>query len=576
MKKLLKFLDRKALIFAIIAPLCMLLEVVMDLFQPKLMANIIDIGVANGDLNYVLSVGFKMIVIAVIGLLGGMGCAYTSAIAAMRMGGKLRGGLFSKIQTLSFADIDRLSTSSLITRLTNDVTQVQNMVLMGLRIMVRAPLLSIGGIFMAFSLSAKLSLIFVVAIPILSLVVFFIISKSLPAFSKMQSSLDKVNRVMRESLLGIRVIKAFNIEKKSMERFEEANDDLMEKSISAQSMNIILWPVVTLVMNLGVVAVLWFGGHMAYNGEIEIGNIMAFINYLLQIMGSLTMMVMIMMNYSRAQVSAERINEVLETVPSITDDAEIKKISGYDVEFDNVSFKYNSDSEYVLKDISFKIREGEKIGIIGATGSGKSSLVSLIPRLYDTTSGSVKLGGVDVRNISNEVLRENIGIILQENILFSGSIGDNLKFGKEDASLSEMESAIRDAQGYDFVNSQEEGYEKKVEQRGKNFSGGQKQRLSIARTLIKNPKILILDDSSSALDMETEGKLLRSIKERMKDSTLITIAQRVSAIMDADKIIVLDEGEINAIGTHLELIENCEIYRSIAISQLGEESVLNG
>ena len=575
MTKLLKYIKGNAIIYTILAPLMMFIEVIMDLNQPKLMSDIIDIGIANGDISYVLNVGFKMIVVAFIGILGGMLCGIFATLASMNMGKNIRQSLFDKIQSLSFLEIDKFKTSSLITRLTNDVTQVQNMVMMGLRGMVRSPLIFLGGIIMSLTISVKLSMIFLIAIPLIILSVTLITSKSIPFFTEMQKKIDNVNLVMRENLLGVRVVKAFTIENKVRERFSNANKELMDTSIKAQGVTILLWPLVTLIMNLSVVAVLWFGGNYVNNGSLEIGKIMAFINYLVQIMGSLNMLVMIIINFSRAKVSAERINEVLDIESSIKDRENTEKIENFDVEFKDVYFKYNKDGEYVLKDISFKASEGEKIGIIGPTGSGKSSLISLIPRLYDTTSGSVMIGNKDVRSLKIKDLRKIIGVVLQDTTLFSGSIADNLRFGMEDANEEMMDSATRDAQAFEFINSSNEGYNREVGQRGKNLSGGQKQRISIARTLIKNPKILILDDSSSALDMATESKLQNSIKNRMKDSTVFLIAQRISAVMDSDKIIVLDNGEIAAIGTHKELIKNCEIYRSIAISQLGEEAVLN-
>lgn len=575
MTKLLKYIKGSAIIYAILAPLMMFVEVIMDLNQPKLMADIIDIGVANGDISYVLNIGFKMIVVAFIGILGGMLCGVFATLASMNMGKNMRQGLFDKIQSLSFLEIDKFKTSSLITRLTNDVTQVQNMVMMALRGMVRSPLICLGGIIMSFTISVKLSMIFLIAIPLIILSVTLITSKSIPFFTEMQKKIDNVNLVMRENLLGVRVIKAFAIENKVGQRFNDANEELMNTSIKAQGVTILLWPLVTLIMNLSVVAVLWFGGNYVNNGSLEIGKIMAFINYLVQIMGSLNMLVMIIINFSRAKVSANRINEVLNVESSIKDREDADEINNFDVEFKDVYFKYNKDGEYVLKGISFKALEGEKIGIIGPTGSGKSSLISLIPRLYDTTFGSVMIGNKDVRNLKINDLRKIIGVVLQDTTLFSGSIADNLRFGMENANEEMMDSATKDAQAFEFITSSNEGYNREVGQRGKNLSGGQKQRVSIARTLIKNPKILILDDSSSALDMSTESKLQNSIKNRMKDATVFLIAQRISAVMDSDKIIVLDNGEIAAIGTHKELIKNCEIYRSIAISQLGEEAVLN-
>lgn len=575
MTKLLKYIKGSAIIYTILAPLMMFIEVIMDLNQPKLMSDIIDIGVANSDITYVLNVGVKMIVVAFIGILGGMLCGVFSTLASMNMGKNMRQGLFNKIQSLSFSEIDQFKTSSLITRLTNDVTQVQNMVMMALRGMVRSPLICLGGIIMSLSISVKLSMIFLVVIPLIILSVTVITAKSTPFFTAMQKKIDNVNLVMRENLLGVRVVKAFAIEDKVKERFSYANDDLMSTSIKAQSVTILLWPLVTLIMNLSVVAILWFGGNYVNKGSLEIGKIMAFINYLVQIMSSLNMLVMIIINFSRAKVSASRINEVLDVESSITDKEDAKKMNKFNIEFKDVYFKYNKDGDYVLKGISFKAEEGEKIGIIGATGSGKSTLISLIPRLYDTSSGTVMIGNEDVKNLKINELRSLIGVVLQDTTLFSGSIEDNLKFGKEDATEEMMISSVKDAQAFEFINANNEGFNREVGQRGKNLSGGQKQRISIARTLIKNPKILILDDSSSALDMATEAKLQKSIKNGMKNSTVFLIAQRISAVKDSDKIIVLDNGEIVAIGNHEELIKECDIYRSIAISQLGEEVVSN-
>ena len=571
MTKLLKYIKGYALICAILAPLTMAVEVFMDLLQPTLMANIIDIGIANRDLSYVIKTSFTMLITSGISFIGGISCSFLAVTAALKMGENLRFGVFSKIQTLSFLEIDKFKTSSLITRLTNDITQVQNIVLMGLRMMVRAPLLAIGGLFMAISLSSKLSITLLFSVPIIVFAVILILKKSMPLFKVVQEKLDNINIVMRESILGIRVIKSFNIEKHQENRFDEVNSELMNNSIRSQNINLTLWPISALVMNLSVVAVLWIGGNMVNTGDIEIGKIMAFINYLMQIMNSIIMVIGMSLSFSKAKVSADRINEVLDTQSSINDTKNPIRINNFDIEFKNVSFKYNENSEHVLENISFKAKQGEKIGIIGSTGCGKSTLISLIPRLYDVSEGEVLIGGVNVSNISLRELRDNIGVVLQDSILFSGTIEDNLKFGNKLADINMMEDASRDAQAYEFINSKEERYQSVVEQRGKNLSGGQKQRLSIARTLIKNPKILIMDDSSSALDMQTESYLQESIKNRMKNSTIITIAQRISGVMDCDKIIVLEDGKIFDIGTHNELLLHSEIYRSIAISQLGEE-----
>ena len=575
MIKLFKFFKGSAVICAILAPLVMILEVAMDLLQPTLLSNIIDIGVANHDLNYVLITGLKMIIAAIVGLFAGAGCSFLAAIAAIKLAEEVRQGLFDKIQTLSFLELDKLKTSSLITRLTNDVTQIQQMTNMLLRMMVRAPSTAIGGLVMAIILSKELSKIFVVAIPIILIVVMIILKKSFPLFKKMQQKIDNINLVMRESILGIKIIKALVIEDKQKDRFNDANEELTMASIKSQSMNLLLLPISTFIMNLTVVSVLWFGGNMFVSGNIEIGKIMAFINYLLQIMASIMMVINCMIMFSRAQVSAARINEVLDTKASIENKENSEEVKNFDIEFKNVFFKYNDHSDNVLEDISVKIKEGEKIGIIGSTGCGKTSFVNLIPRLYDATSGEILIGGVNVKNINIKQLREDVGIVLQESILFSGDIKSNLKLGNKNASEEELISASKDSQAYEFIMNKDNKFDEVVEQRGKNLSGGQKQRLSIGRTLIKNPKIFIMDDSSSALDMATEARLQTSIRNRMKDNTVLIIAQRISAVMDLDKIIVMDDGKISAMGSHKELLERSEIYRSIAVSQLGEEVLVS-
>lgn len=575
MIKLFKFFKGSAVICAILAPLVMILEVAMDLLQPTLLSNIIDIGVANHDLNYVLITGLKMIIAAIVGLFAGAGCSFLAAIAAIKLAEEVRQGLFDKIQTLSFLELDKLKTSSLITRLTNDVTQIQQMTNMLLRMMVRAPSTAIGGLVMAIILSKELSKIFVVAIPIILIVVMIILKKSFPLFKKMQQKIDNINLVMRESILGIKIIKALVIEDKQKDRFNDANEELTMASIKSQSMNLLLLPISTFIMNLTVVSVLWFGGNMFVSGNIEIGKIMAFINYLLQIMASIMMVINCMIMFSRAQVSAARINEVLDTKASIENKENCEEVKNFDIEFKNVFFKYNDYSDNVLEDISVKIKEGEKVGIIGSTGCGKTSFVNLIPRLYDATSGEILIGGVNVKNINIKQLREDVGIVLQESILFSGDIKSNLKLGNKNASEEELISASKDSQAYEFIMNKDNKFDEVVEQRGKNLSGGQKQRLSIGRTLIKNPKIFIMDDSSSALDMATEARLQTSIRNRMKDNTVLIIAQRISAVMDLDKIIVMDDGKISAMGSHKELLERSEIYRSIAVSQLGEEVLVS-
>ena len=575
-KLLLRFLKGSAIICAIIAPIMMILEVSMDLLQPTLLANIIDIGLVNNDTTYILTVGKKMLIVAILGLIGGSGCSVFTSIASMKLGQNLRTGLFNKIQTLSYADIDHLKPSSLITRLTNDVMQIQNMVTMLLRGMIRSPLLCIGGLIMSYILSPMLSIIFLIVIPIILISVVIVMKKSFPLFLAVQQKIDNINVVMRENILGVQVIKVFNIVNKQFNRFNDANNGLNSESIKAQNINMMLWPIVSLVMNFAVISVLWFGGIMVNRGLIQLGIIMAFINYIIQIMNALIMAVSIVINISRAKASADRINEIFDIVPAINNNDGTIKIEKYDVEFKNVSFKYNEDSDYVLKNINFQVKEGEKIGIIGGTGAGKSTLVSLISRLYDATEGEILIGGVNVKDLNLAELRKNIGFVTQENTLFSGTIERNLKFGSAEADRDLVEESVKEAEAYEFIMKKENAYESSVEQRGQNFSGGQKQRLCIARVLIRNCKIFIMDDSTSALDMATEAKLQNSIKKRMKNKTMFVIAQRISAIADADKIIVLDNGTINAIGKHDDLIKNNEIYRSIAILQFGEEVIKVG
>lgn len=580
MKKLLHFM-KGSYGYALAAPLFMLLEVMMDLMQPALMSQIVDVGIAQGDLPFIWATGGRMLLIAFIGLAGGLGCTISSAKAAVDFSSRLRQAVFDRIQTFSFVELDRFQTASLITRLTSDVTQIQNIVLMGLRIMVRAPLLCIGGMVMVWLLSPGLSLVLVASLPLMLLTAAFFIRKTMPLFLTMQMKMDRVNAVMRENLLGVKVVKAFAAEGKEQQRFGKANQDLMDWSIRAMQVMAILFPLVSLVMNLSVVAVLWFGGRMVVAGSLEIGKIMAFINYLTQIMFSVMMVVMMSVTLTRGQVSAERLNEVLETEASIRDAAqplgetgeasEESPGQGSAIEFRDVSFKHHHSGEWILKHISFSVRPGESLGIIGTTGSGKSTLVSLIPRLYEATRGQILVDGRDVREIPLKSLRNRIGMVLQESILFSGTIEDNLRFSKADATENELQEAASDAEAWDFIQEKTEGFQAEVAQRGRNFSGGQKQRLSIARTLLRKPRILILDDAASAVDMLTEAKIREAIRRRIGQCTLLLIAQRIAAIQDADKILVMDEGCISGFGTHRELLRTNEIYRHIAVSQMGEE-----
>jgi ATP-binding cassette subfamily B multidrug efflux pump len=572
--RLMRFL-KPVWLAAAAAPLCMTLEVAMDLMQPALMSDIIDRGVAAGNLPYVLAMGGRMLLFALIGMAGGTGCMALSSVAAMSFGTGLRQAAFDKIQAFSFAELDTLKTSSLITRLTNDVMQMQQFVMMMLRIMVRAPLLCVGGIVMAYLINAKLAMILLVSMPILVVGISVIVRKGFPLFRVMQDRIDRINDVTRENLSAVRVVKVYVRQEHEQARFDRANDSLMEAGVRASRTMIWLWPVLSVALNGSVVAALWFGGRMFMAGGLQTGEIMAFINYLMQILMSLMMTAMMLLGASRAKASADRINEVLDTESTITNPGGSPAgADGYSVEFRGVSFRYpSSGGEPALRGVSFTAREGQTIGILGPTGSGKSTLVSLIPRLYDATEGQVLVGGADVRDIPLEKLRGQIvGMALQESILFTGTVEENLRWGNGGATMDKIEQAAADAQAHDFIHAMDEGYSAMIGQRGVNFSGGQKQRLSIARALIKNPQILILDDSTSAVDMATEARLQEALRRRMGSCTVFVIAQRISSVMEADKILVMEDGRIAAQGTHGELIRSSELYRDIVRSQLGEEA----
>lgn len=571
MLKLFRFLKGKTIICAILAPIMMIIEVSMDLLQPTLMASIIDVGVANGNKHYVLAIGCKMIFAALLGIIGGSACTFFASIASVKLGQNLRQCLFDKIQTLSFQEIDNLNTSSLITRLTNDVTQIQNMVLTLLRSMVRSPLICIGGIIMSYYLSPKLANLLLIALIIIMVTLVIIMKVSFPLFLSLQKKIDGMNMVMRENILGVKVIKVFNIVNKQLYKFNKANENLKNQNIKAQNLNMMLWPIVTMIMNLTIIGALWFGGILVKNNLLQVGIIMAFINYSIQIMNSLMSLANALITISRAKASTDRINEVFSMTPTIQNKEVARNFENYDIEFKNVAFKYNESSEYVLKNINFSIKQGETVGIIGSTGCGKSTLVSLICRLYDVTEGEILIGKINVKDIKLKQLRDNISFVSQENTIFSGTIEDNIKFGNLHTTRNMMIDSAKGAEAYEFIMKKENGFDSNIEQRGLNLSGGQKQRLCIARALVKNSEIFIMDDSTSALDMVTEANLQNSIKKRFEDKTMIIIAQRISGVMDADKIIVIDDGEISAIGNHEYLMKNSEIYRSIAISQLGED-----
>lgn len=577
MRKLLPYLKPywKAVL---LAPLLMIIEVICDLSQPSLLARIIDNGVMKGDLTFILRTGLLMIGIAAIGMIGGVGCTIASSIASQSFGTDLRSDVFKKVQSFSFSNLDRFKTGSLITRLTNDIVQLQTVVLMSLRIVVRAPLLFIGGIIMTILISPKLATILLFSIPLLLIGFIYVTKHSFPLFTLLQQKIDKVNSVIRENLSGVRVVKAFVRSELEKSRFTSANEELMNTAISAFLLVISVMPIMMLIMNISVVAVLWFGGIQVHRGGLQVGEIMALINYMTQILFSLMMIGNILIFVTRASASAERINEVLETKVDIENpkEADTTPIKDGEVIFEDVSFSYNShDGEPVLKDISFIASSGETIAILGTTGAGKSTLVSLIPRLYDPTKGRILIDGRDIRSIDLKTLRSSIGIVLQESILFSGTIRDNVCWGNESATEEEIIEATKIAQAYDFIMSFPDGFDTLIGQRGVNLSGGQKQRLAIARAIIKKPAILILDDSTSAVDLATEQRILRGLKEIMGQCTIFIIAQRISTVMNADKILILDNGRIVAQGTHRELLEENPIYQDIYRSQLGEEVTVN-
>lgn len=562
------------MLFTILAPLFMLLEVAMDLAQPMLMSRIIDVGVKNGDKAYIVWMSIGMCLCALIGIVGGVGNMYFSTKAGYGFARDLRSAVYRKIQSFSFANVDNFKTGSLITRTTNDVTQIQNAFISCIRMLVRSPFLCIGGIVSVLMISPKLSLVVLTAVPFLVILIVFLLNKGRKLFSSMQKKLDRVNTVMQESLSGIRVIKAFARSEHENNKFRNANGDLTEASMKAMRMMSYAFPMVGFIMNVTMILMYLFGGKMVFTCQLQPGEIMAFSNYITQILMSLTMSSFTLMFLSRAGVSFRRVNEVLDTKSDIYDgDNTDLKIKKGEVEFRNVSFSYPGQAgDPVLGNISFTAKPGETVAILGATGSGKSTLINLIPRLYDVTKGSVLIDGVDVRDYTLDNLREGIGYALQENVLFTGTIEENLRWGDEEASSEKIAKVADIAQAASFVEKLPERYETVLGQRGVNLSGGQKQRLCIARALMKEPKILILDDSTSAVDLTTEAKIQTALRNVFSEMTVFIVAQRISSVMDADKILVMENGSIIDSGTHNELISRCSVYREIVSSQLGEEA----
>jgi ATP-binding cassette, subfamily B, multidrug efflux pump len=556
-----------------VAVLFLTLEAVCDLLQPTIMARIVDVGVVNRDLDYVLKMGGVMLAVTLLGALAASTRSIVASITSQNFGSELRFDLFRKIQHLSFKNINRFDRASLITRLTNDVSQVQMFMNGLMRIFVKAPLLAIGGLIMATRLNIHLSIVLAIVVPMVALLIILNMKVSLPLFSKVQSALDQVNSVMREYLSGVRVVKAFNRFDYEIEKFSGFNEDFQDKSMAASRVLAIFGPIIMLVMNLGIVAVLWFGGFGVENGTVQVGHVIAFTNYMTQILFSLMMISMVFNMFVRAKTSATRIGEVLSEQDDMKWNRETSTTNiGGRIDFENVTFSYEGASgDPVLKNISFTCMPGESIGIIGSTGSGKSSLVELIPRFYDVTSGTIKLNGEDISEINPKALRKKVAIVPQKATLFTGTVIENIRWGREEATIEEIELALKIADASGFITSSPEGYDTRIGQGGVNFSGGQKQRLSIARALVKKPEILILDDSTSAVDVGTEARIKDSLKEVASGLTCLLIAQRISSVVDADRIIVLEDGEIVGNGTHSELMQNCSTYLEIYQSQFGKE-----
>ncbi|MCC9076672.1 ABC transporter ATP-binding protein/permease [Litorilinea aerophila] len=553
------------------APLLMLVEVAMDLMQPRLLEQIVDRGIAQGNMRLVIQTGLLMVGLALVGAVGGVGNTFLAVRIAHRSGADLRDALFARVLDFSFGNLDRLETGQLVTRLTNDVTQVQEVVLILVRILVRAPLLLVGSLIMGVLTSPRLALLLLALSPFILGLLFWVIARAHPLFAAVQERLDRVNTVMQENLAGVRVVKAFVRSAYEQTRFGQANDALRDQTIQAMQLMALVMPLMMLFVNLGVVGVIWFGGRMVVGGQLAVGQIIAFVNYLLQALFSLMMVGMLLVRVSRAAASADRIVEVLHSQPDIQDrpDAgDLAQVQGQ-ICFEDVTFSYNGQAQPVLQEIRFSASPGETVAILGATGSGKSSLVHLIPRFYDVKAGRVLVDGVDVRQVRQASLRRHISVALQEAVLFTGTIRDNIRYGCPDASEEEVIAAAKAAQIHDFIVQLPEGYDTRVGQRGVNLSGGQKQRIAIARALIRRPAILILDDSTSAVDVETEACIQEALASAMANHTRIIIAQRISSVVAADKIIVLDNGRICGMGTHQELLATNPIYQEIYTSQLG-------
>ena len=553
----------------ILGVLCAALEATFELLIPLVMAQIVDVGISTGDTGYTIKMGLLMVVMAAISLSFGIGLSKFSAIAGQGFGAEIRQAEYEKIQTYSFKNIEKFSTASLITRLTTDITMIQNSLTMGIKLLVRVPMMLIVACILSVTISSKLAMIFLVSMPVLIIAIGLIIKNVKPRFEAMQKKIDNLNTTVQENLIAIRVVKSFVRRNKEKEKFKVSNDDLLQASEGAFGIVVLNMPVMQVVVFSSVIGILWFGGNMVNAGTLTVGKLTSFMTYSFQILMSLMMLSMVLMMMSRAVASAQRIIEVLEEEPDIKDPVNpVTEVRDGEIEFRNVNFKYEDDSdENNLEGINIKIKAGETIGIIGSTGSGKSSLVQLIPRLYDVTEGEVFVGGVNVKNYHIETLRNEVAMVLQKNTLFSGTIKENLMWGNENATDAEIEAAATSACVDEFIDRLPGRYDMHLEQGGVNVSGGQKQRLCIARAILKQPKVLILDDSTSAVDTATDAKIRKAFAEDLKDTTKIIIAQRVNSVATADKIIVMDDGKISAIGTHDELMESSEIYKDVYKSQ---------
>jgi len=566
-------------IFALAAPLLMLIEVFMDLMLPSIMAKIVDVGIANHDLTMVFSLGIRMIIVTLLAFLGGGGCAIMSSFASTGLGADLRQDLFTKVQSLSNKNLDELETGNLIIRLTNDVSQIEDVSRMMLRIMVRAPLQIVGSLVMAIIISRQLSTLFVIFIPLLLIIMTILIKKAYPLFYKVQSKLDKLNTRLQENLAGKRLVKAFVREEYEEEKFQKANDDLTDITIKASRTVSLMNPFMQILLNGAIIAALWFGAQQIDFGILKIGALMAFINYLRQLLFSLMMFSNLLMRFSRAQASSTRIQEVLTSIPDIEEPGNpifAQEIKGK-IEFKNVTFSYTHEGDPVLKNITLTILPGETAAIIGATGSGKTSLAELIPRFYNIDSGEILIDGENIEKMDLENLRNKIALIPQKTILFTGTVKDNILFHYKSSDHGGLENLMKDsarsANISSFLEGLPNGYMTDINQKGVNLSGGQKQRIAIARALAKKAPIIIFDDATSAVDMATEKQIRNSLKKNSSERTTLIIAQRISSVMEADKIIILDDGKISGIGTHNELLKDNPIYQEIYYSQIDNKAV---